>query len=115
MPNYQFQNPKTGELKLVYFSVNADKIYIDDNGLKWDRVFTSPFAAVDTKINPFDSKEFVRKTANKKGTVGDLWDQSKEMSQKREKIAGQDAVKEQYKKDYSKKRRGFHTRGIGLD
>lgn len=114
MPGYLFEHPETGETKTVYLRVNEEKVY-SEGGVNWNRVFTSPFAAVDTQINPFDSKEFARKTSGKRGTVGDLWDQSKEMSMKRERLAGQDSVKEQFKKDYSKKRRGTKPKGIGLD
>ena len=39
-------------------------------------------------------------------TVGDMWDLSKDMSEKRAKKAGKDPVKEKYFKDYEKKRKG---------
>jgi hypothetical protein len=46
-------------------------------------------------------------TGNKKGTMGDLFDQSKELSEARKKIhGGKDPVKQKYWKEWSKKRKG---------
>ena len=78
----------------------------EENGVKFNRVFTKPTAATDTKIDPMNSREFVEKTGKKKGTMGDLWDQSQEASQKREKIIGKDPLKEKYYENYSKTRKG---------
>ena len=82
-------------------------VYIDEKGIEWKRKWTLPNAAIDAEIDPFNSNEFVRKTASKKGTMGDLWDQSKELSEKRkEKHGGKDPVKEKYLKEWSKERKG---------
>ena len=107
MPIYQFQNEKTGEKIDVVMSVHDTHEYVDKTGYKWQRVWTVPNAAVDTVVDPFNSKDFVNKTT-KKGSVGDLWDLSAELSHKRaEKTGTSDAVKENYYKNYSRKRKNL--------
>lgn len=83
MPIYLFQNPNTGEVVEVFQAMKDDHIFIDNDGLKYKRLFTSPNYAIDSKIDPFSSKDFAEKTRNKKGTIGDLLNQSKELSEKR--------------------------------
>ena len=62
---------------------------------------------VDTKMDAStDSKEFSEKTKNKRGNLGDLFDQSKELSEARKKMYGKDPVKKKYWDDWSKKRKG---------
>ena len=41
MPTYQFQNPETKEIKELVFGMNEEKCYIDEAGLKWNRVFSA--------------------------------------------------------------------------
>lgn len=105
MPIYSFRNPNTGEIKDVIFSMNDKKEFVED-GVIWEREFTVPNAAIDTEVDPNSPKDFVRAT-NKKGTIGDLFDRSKELSEKRkEKNSGIDPVQEKYYSDYSKTRKG---------
>lgn len=101
MPNYLYQNPKTKEVIEVFQHMKDEHRYIKD-GVEWARVFESPQAAIDTfgTLDPFDSKAFVKKTARIGMTVGDMWDESKRLSQKRENILGKDTVKEKTKADY---------------
>jgi hypothetical protein len=107
MPIYEYQNPETGELIEVLQTMVEDHVYFDSDGLEWKRVFTAPNMSVDSQIDPYSSKDFVQKTENKKGTIGDMMDYSKELSQERaEKNGGVDPVKEKYYKDYSDKRKG---------
>ena len=107
MPIYEYQNPETGELIEVLQTMVEDHVYFDSDGLEWKRVFTAPNMAIDSQIDPYSTKDFVQKTENKKGTVGDMMDYSKELSQERaEKNGGIDPVKEKYYKDYSAKRKG---------
>tara|TARA_Y100000310_G_scaffold266966_1_gene278707 strand:- start:4291 stop:4641 length:351 start_codon:yes stop_codon:yes gene_type:complete len=107
MPIYSFIHPDTEEEKEIVQKMNEPHVYIDENGIEWKRMWTSPNAQIDTDIDPFNSKDFVSKTANKKGTMGDMWDRSKELSMKRaEKNGGKDPVKEKYLKEYSKERKG---------
>jgi hypothetical protein len=48
----------------------------------------------------------LNKTANKNQTLGDLWDRSKELSDKRKGILGHDPIKEKAEENYSKIRKG---------
>lgn len=105
MPIYIFQNEKTGEIIEVIQKMNEPHVFSKD-GIAYKRVFTKANASIDTKINAFSSQDFNEKTRNKKETVGSLWDRSREMSEKRERVEGIDKVKQKYFEDYSKKRRG---------
>jgi hypothetical protein len=105
MPIYIFQSPKTGEVKEILQNINDDHSY-SEGGVVWQRIFTVPNAAIDTKNDIFDSKGFAAKTMNKKGSVGDLFDAAKEASEKREKITGKDPIKQDYFKKWSAKRKG---------
>jgi len=105
MPLYTFEHPETNESIDLVFGMNDEKIYIDENGIKWNRVFSSPNAALDLNSDPFSSKGFVEKT-NSKGTMGDLMSRSQEMSEKRKNKLGYDPVQKKYFQEYSKKRRG---------
>lgn len=105
MPQYLYRNPKTGETKEVTQRMSEPHIYTE-KGVEWERVFFAPRAAVDTQIDPRSSRDFAAKTANKKGSVGDLFDRSKEMSLKRKDKDGVDTVKQAWAENYSKTRRG---------
>ena len=113
---YIFENPETGEQKEVFiknsynkkvFNYNKENknrpeevVYIDEKGLKWNRVFLKPSVSIDTKINDsFSEKDFLNKTRNKNYTLGELWDTAAENSEKRG--GNHDPIK----KDYVKKRR----------
>lgn len=106
MPIYAYKHPETGEVKEILQGVNDEHSY-EENGVKWLRVWDYTFSASSTNIDPFDERAFTRITGEKKGTVGDIMDLSKEMSEKRKKIAGHDPVKEKWEEDYAKKRNGL--------
>lgn len=106
MPVYLYLNPKTGAVVEILQDMNSNHEYTDDKGLKYERIFTNPNAAIDTSIDAFDQKGFARKTSSKNETLGDLWDRSREASEKREKVVGNDPVKEKYLSEYSKQRKG---------
>ena len=106
MPQYSFKNPETEEVIDVFFHMNDEKVFIDEDGLEWSRVFTVPQAAIDVNLDPFSERQFLDKTA-KGGTLGDLWDRSAEASEKREKITGgEDSLKRKTFNEYSEKRKG---------
>tara|TARA_B100001939_G_scaffold36275_1_gene28224 strand:- start:467 stop:664 length:198 start_codon:yes stop_codon:yes gene_type:complete len=46
-------------------------------------------------------------TKDKCGTIGDLWDASKEASEKRKSKEGYDSIENKRNSDYSKKRKGM--------
>lgn len=102
MPEYLYLNPIDNSIVTIFQSMNEPHVYSQD-GVEYQRIFSVPQASFDTKIDPHDPNDFVKKTANKKGTVGSLWDKSKELSEKRGGNSGVDPVKEQYYDRYSKK------------
>jgi predicted nucleic acid-binding Zn ribbon protein len=102
MPIYLYTNDQTGETKEILQSMKDKHEYFED-GVQWRRVYTIPTASIDTKIDPFSSNEFIRKT-NKKGTMGEVMDLSAELSEKRaEKTGSGDPVKQKVFSDYEKK------------
>ena len=106
MPLYTYEHPETEEQIDLIQSMNEEHVYIDSKGVEWKRVFYSPQTNIDSKVDPFDSRSFINKTGNQKGTYGDIIDQSKEMSQKRKDKLGYDPVQKKYFKEYKEKRRG---------
>ena len=107
MPVYVYIHPETEESIEIVQSINDDHVYIDKHGIKWERSFTVPEINTQGQLKPDCSpKDFVSFTKNKKDTVGDMWDRSTELSDKRKKIYGKDPVREKYFKDWSKKRKG---------
>jgi hypothetical protein len=107
MPYYLFSNPETEEIREIFFHMNDEKVYIDDNGLKWNREFVVPQASIDTNIDPYSKRAFMDKT-NKAGTFGEMMDLSKELSERRG-GAKNDPVKKEYTKDWKTKRNLKHT------
>ena len=114
MPVYIFQNPKTKEYKEIFLALDAEKVY-HENGIKWQRIFLAPNVSVDTQIDANSEQDFVEKTKRKNYNLGEMWDASKDLSEKIEKELGVDPVKEKSLKEYSKKRRGAkHTNRVVL-
>lgn len=103
MPEYIYEHPETKEQITVFQTIHESHEYSVD-GVQYDRVYTVPNASIDTRIDPFSQKEFREKA--KASTVGDLWDQSGEASEKRKEKAGHDPVKEKLFSDYRKKNKG---------
>ncbi len=107
MPLYTYEHPETKEVIDIVQGMNEDHIYIDNNGIKWNRVWNIPQANIDSDTDPFDNKAFLQKTSKQKGSYGDLIDQSRELSQKRKDKLGYDPIQKKYFKEYSKKRNGI--------
>lgn len=105
MPVYIFQNEMTGEVKEVVQSIH-DKHEYSEGGVQWKRVFTPPQVGNTIKIDPYNPRDFVEKTGSQKGTMGDLWDRSKELSEKRKDKEGVDPVQQKYFDNYAKQRKG---------
>lgn len=107
MPEYLYQHPKNGKIISLIQSINDKHEYIDIKGIKWNRIFTSPQLNTQDKLSADSTeKDFARLTSSQRGNVGDLFDRSKELSEKREKLYGKDIVKQKYFKDWSAKRKG---------
>lgn len=127
MPLYTYFNSETEEYRDIVQKMSDVHTYSGENGdeTTWKRVFTVPNASFDSKIDPFKTSDFVRKTGGKKGIYGDLLDKSSELSHQRAEMAGGvDPVKEKYYKDYSEKRRGakhpsqmksFESKNVKID
>lgn len=104
MPYYSFTNDETGEFKDLFFHMGDKKEYVDENGKHWRRIYYAVNASIDTKIDPFSAKDFVHKTGNKKGTMGEVMDLSAELSEKRSESTGKgDPVKQKLFSDYKNK------------
>ena len=111
MPIYLYQNPNTQEIVEVIQSMNDKHQYIGANGVEYNRVFSSPNYSIDSKIDAFSSRDFVEKTRNKKGTIGDLLNESKELSEKRG-GAGNDPVLNNYLSSYKQEKGVDHSSQI---
>lgn len=112
MPLYLFESLKTGDVHEVVYHMNDTKDYAGPDGKQrgqWRRVWTKPRASVDTQVDPYSVKDYLKAT-NKGGTIGDLHDRSTEMSLKRADKEGKDPVREAYFDNYEKRRRGHKHR-----
>tara|TARA_R100000808_G_scaffold24932_1_gene59540 strand:+ start:20472 stop:20819 length:348 start_codon:yes stop_codon:yes gene_type:complete len=107
MPFYLYQHPETQEVQEVLQRMTDEHVYVDDCGVKWNRIFTSPAAVVDGKMDAFSPRDFVEKTRDKGMTMGQLWDESAAASEKRKKEMGHDPLKKDFFKKYSEKRNGM--------
>jgi len=101
MPFYLFEDPTSGEVKEIFFKMNDIKTY-QENGVEWIRVYTVPQATIDANIDPYSSQAFVDKT-RRAGTIGELIDMSKEMSERRGGIKN-DPIKKAHVKQWRKDR-----------
>ena len=107
MPEYLFENPDTGEIISITQGIDEEHAYSEKDKV-FNRVFTVPNASIDSDVDPFSAQQFTEKTKNMKGTMGDIWDYSAELSAKRKKDNnGVDPVREKAEKKYSKKRQGI--------
>ena len=111
MPIYTFENPNTGKTIDIVQSMNEDHVYIDEDGIKYTRVYYSPNTAIDSQFDAFSSRDFAEKTRNKKGTIGDLINKSKELSEKRG-GAGNDPVLKSFYSSYEKENKVKHSAEI---
>ena len=104
MPEYIYEHPKTKEKITVWQSVHEDHSY-EVEGVTYGRVYTIPNASIDSKINSESESDFIAKTKAK--TYGELWEASAEMSAERaDTHGGEDPVRQEHFKEYSKKRKG---------
>lgn len=102
---YLYQHPESGEV-VELVQTMSEKHEFEKDGVKWNRLFTPPQMNFDVKVDPYSPKDFNRVT-EKKGTIGDLWDRSAELSHDRaSKNGGIDPIKQEFFKKYSEKRSG---------
>ena len=107
MPVYLFINPFTEETKEVLQKMNEPHVYIDKEGIEWNRLYTPPNTSINGRIDPMNENQFVEKTKNMKNfNYGHAMDLAREQSEKRIQKEGYDPVQKTWFKDYSKKRKG---------
>lgn len=107
MPFYTYKHPETEECRDILQSMKEKHVYVDEEGVEWNRVYFAPNASIDSNIDPFSQRQFTDSTGAKKGTVGDMLDYSAEMSERRaQKSGGADPVKKKFFDDYAAKRNG---------
>lgn len=100
---------ESGDIQDMFYTMaEAPRIgqEIEIDGQKWRRVLTKPNAAITTQGDPYSAKAFNAKMDGKKVTVGDLWDASREASDKRGGVSGEDPIKKTYYDQYAKERKG---------
>ena len=85
--------------------MNDKKEYIK-NGIKWKREYIISQVSIDQKWDSLNSKDFVNKSRNKKGTVNDLFEKSAELSEKRTKLMGRDEKKKSWYDNWQRRRCG---------
>lgn len=103
-PQYDYSHPETKEIVTRFQSID-DVHECIIGGVKYDRVWTAPQIAMDTKIDPNNPRQFLDKTA-KGGKLGDLWDRAGDLSHERaDKNGGVDPLtgKEPIKREKRKK------------
>lgn len=82
--------------------MNDPHEFIDEKGVKYLRLFVNPNASIDTRVDPWSKKDWMKRT-NKRMTVGEMMDESAQLSAKREKQSGVDPIKQKVFSDYEKK------------
>ena len=85
MPLYLYENKETGETIEVFQAMSDAHVYYGPDGKEkelWRRVFVNPNLSSDTNVDPFNQKSFLNSTINKNDTYGNLFDRSKEASEK---------------------------------
>ena len=105
-PLYIYKHPDREEYVEISQSMSENHIYIDEDGVKWEREYTPPNAQIKDTIDPFNKNQFLEKTANSKGTMGDMFDRSRELSEKRKEVLGKDPAQEKWFANYAKHRKG---------
>lgn len=107
MPNYLYEDIRTGKIYEVFQKMNEKHEAFSKDGFKLKRVFINPQIAIDAfKIDPYKPSDFIKATA-KCGKYGDVLDRSKELSLKRADKEGRDPIQEKYYKNWTKRRRGI--------
>ena len=117
MPIYIYKHPEEEIYEEVVQGMNDPHIFSKD-GVEWQRVFLVPNAAISASDDPFNGNSFVEKTANMKGTFGDMMDYSAELSEKRaDKRGGEDPLKKKLFKDYEKRvgKKHMHDKGQSFE
>ena len=109
MGNYLYKHPNKEKIIEVIQGMNDEHVYFDEDELQWERVWTVPQGSIDSHFNAWSSSDFVEKTRKKKGTVGDIWEKSQELSNKRaDEAGGVDPQRKKAYDDYQRKTGKIH-------
>tara|TARA_Y100000817_G_scaffold129802_1_gene101810 strand:- start:110 stop:457 length:348 start_codon:yes stop_codon:yes gene_type:complete len=101
MPIYIFKHPTLGTIIEEVQKMSDAHVYVDADGTEWERVWTTPSTSIGLNSDADNSKQFVDKTHG--WSVGDMWDYSKELSEKRSDKRGYDHVKDAHDKKRQQK------------
>lgn len=85
--------------------MNDDHVFFED-GHMWKRLWVKPAATIDSTLDAYSSKDFLRYTSNRKGTYGNVTDLAAELSEKRAAKEGKDPIKERWYDQYAAQRKG---------
>ena len=107
MPIYLFQHPKTNEVREIVQRMSEEHIFVE-KGVKWERILCVPNMSMDTQFSPNSREEFIKKTRGKKMSLGDMWDLSGELSEKRAGASGVDEIKVKAETAYKNKTKKDH-------
>jgi len=103
MPIYIYEHPKTHKQVEVQQKMTDLHEFIDEKGVKYNRVFLSTKTCVDTLADPWSKEAWMRKTAKRGMTIGDMMNESAALSEKRAVLTGRDPIKQKVFDDYTKK------------
>jgi hypothetical protein len=107
MALFEFEDKNGKIVELYYSSESAPKIgeVITVDNKKLTRIPSFLRAQVDSisKINIDDPKDFIKRTANHKGNIGELFDLSEQLSAERENRDGTDKIGTKYQEEKAKK------------
>ena len=127
---YLFHNKETDEYREVEMRMKDYAHYCGENSDEdcWERVYEIPQISMGNSItktaDPYSQNEFVERTGKMKGSLGNIMDYSKELSEKRAADhGGVDPVKKKYFKNYEKKtgkkhladRKPYESKNIKID
>tara|TARA_B100000959_G_C14954751_1_gene613203 strand:+ start:1043 stop:1399 length:357 start_codon:yes stop_codon:yes gene_type:complete len=101
VPVYLFRHPETSLVIEQLQKMTEPHVYVDDDGVEWERVWTSPNASLDSIVDSDSAKQFAAKT--KGWSTGDMWDYSSELSQSRKDKRGLDHIGEAHNASREKK------------
>ena len=106
MPEYLYQHPETKEVISIMQGMSDTHEFIDEEGEQGKRLLTTQNLSMDSAaVDPFSAGQFLEKTANMKGTYGDMVDYSKELSQQRAELrGGEDPIKRKMLNEYKAER-----------
>ena len=96
MPIYTYKNPKTGKTVEVIQSMLEKHEFTDSSGVLHERVFEASNLSKDQSIDAFNPKDFADKTRQKNYKLGEMWDISKELGERRKIATGKDEIKEKH-------------------